>query len=284
MGNKLEKRANLERLLRAKRDHELDVSRALAAEQVANSTVNVTDLPEDFQVIDCACLIHGNAYSWEYVEKLYSMLCRNLTPKVRLHVYTEKEREVPPHMVKHALEDWPGIAGPRRSWWYKIQMFNSEHHSGPLLYFDLDTVIVGNIDWIWGLPLKFFYGIKDFRSLWRPTDVGINSSIMWWDTTKFNHVWSDFLGKDRNMLVKQYHGDQDFISDTITHLNRRFFDPSRIKSWRWQCLDGGYDFKTRRYRQPMTGTKIDDNLRVLVFHGDPKPLDVTDPVVKHYWT
>jgi len=61
--------------------------------------------------IDCACVIHGSGYDWSYVERLYNMLCRNLHAEVRLHVYTEHDRSVPPHMVKHILTDW-GIAGP----------------------------------------------------------------------------------------------------------------------------------------------------------------------------
>ena len=95
--------------------------------------------------IDCACVIHGDAYSWTYVERLYNMLSRHVTPGIRLHVYTEADRSVPAPMIKHALTDW-SISGPRRAWWYKMQLFNTQHHAGPLLYFDLDTVIVRNID------------------------------------------------------------------------------------------------------------------------------------------
>ena len=47
------------------------------------------------EYIDCACLIHHTLYDWSYVDKLYNSLCRNLTPTVRLHVYTESNRFVP---------------------------------------------------------------------------------------------------------------------------------------------------------------------------------------------
>ena len=97
--------------------------------------------------IDCACVIHGSGYDWPYVERLYNMLCRNLSAEVRLHVYTEHDRSVPPHMVKHILDDW-GISGPKRSWWYKMQLFNPAHFAGNLLYFDLDVVIANQLNWI----------------------------------------------------------------------------------------------------------------------------------------
>jgi hypothetical protein len=84
-----------------------------------------------------------------------------------------------------------------------MQMFNSAHHSGPLLYFDLDTVIVNNIDWIHQLPLSYFWGVRDFKYLWRPNYHAINSSIMWWDTTQFDWVWRNFLDLNLEQTMKR---------------------------------------------------------------------------------
>ena len=56
--------------------------------------------------IDCACVIHGTAYSWDYVERLHNMLSRHITLGIRLHVYTEADRPVPAPMIKHVLEPW----------------------------------------------------------------------------------------------------------------------------------------------------------------------------------
>ena len=53
---------------------------------------------DDNLPIDCACVIHGDVYSWKYVDVLYSMLSRNLSRPIRMHVYTEQHLEVPPHM------------------------------------------------------------------------------------------------------------------------------------------------------------------------------------------
>ena len=65
--------------------------------------------------IDCACVIHGDVYQWHYVDTLYSMLTRNLSRPIRMHVYTEHDRPVPPHMIKHVLTEWPGIQGAKKS-------------------------------------------------------------------------------------------------------------------------------------------------------------------------
>lgn len=232
--------------------------------------------------IDCACVIYGDAYPWTYVENLHNMLNRHISVGARLHVYTEPHRSVPAHMIKHELEDF-GTLGPKRAWWHKMQLFNPEFHSGPLLYFDLDTVIVANIDWIWNLPLSHFWTVRDFKYLWKPTHYGINSSIMWWDTRKFEKIWTKFRSQSLNEVMRRYPGDQDYLSAHIADSERRFFDPYRVQSWRWQCKDGGYDFSTRQHLTPGTGTHYVDPTSVLIFHGRPKPDHIRDPVIQKHW-
>ena len=232
--------------------------------------------------IDCACVIHGDAYNWTYVERLYSMLNRHISAEIRLHVYTEADRPVPEPMIKHALIDW-SIASPKRSWWYKMQLFNPEHHTGPLLYFDLDTVIVNNIDWLWHQPLQYFWAVRDFKYLWRTNSVDLNSSIMWWDTRQYAYIWQEFQKDDILKTMSRYRGDQDYITAKIHRPDQRFFDPRRVKSWRWQCLDGGYNFQTKKYQRPGTGTITGHDTSVLIFHGSPKPLELTDQIILQHW-
>jgi hypothetical protein len=185
-------------------------------------------------------------------------------------------------MIKHVLTDW-NIAVPRRAWWYKMQLFDPSQHAGPLLYFDLDTVIVRNIDWIWQQPTAYFWAVRDFKYLWRPASTGLNSSVMWWDTARYAHVWHEFLQQNLSNIMHRYHGDQDYISASIAENQRRMFDVDQIQSWRWQCVDGGYNFGKRRHHAPGSGTCISDAASVLIFHGNPKPDQVQDPVVLEHW-
>lgn len=232
--------------------------------------------------IDCACVIHSDGYTWEYVDRLYSMLSRHISRGIRLHVYTEADREVPEPYIKHALDDWK-ISGPKKSWWYKMQIFNSKYHAGPLLYFDLDTVIIGNLDWLVNLSLDYFWTVRDFKYLWKSNNFTINSSIMWFNTTQFHSVWEDFSSKKLEKITALYRGDQDYITEAIPVARRRFFELERVKSWRWQCLDGGYSFAQKRHLLPNTGTSVTDPTSVLIFHGKPKPGEITDPVVVQHW-
>lgn len=231
--------------------------------------------------VDCACVIHSTGYDWIYVDRLYSMLSRHISLPVRLHVYTEPARPVPAPYIKHNLKDM-GISGPKQSWWYKLQLFDIEQHAGPLLYFDLDVVVVNNIDWIWSQDLRYFWSIHDFKVLYNSAYQGINSSIMWWDTRNFGHIWNDI--KDcfsRSILGLR--GDQDYIFKHIAPAQLRYFDKTHIKSWRWQCVDGGYNFKQKCWNTPGTGTIIDPRTSIMVFHGNPKPHELTDRIVLSNW-
>ena len=234
-------------------------------------------------VIDCACLIHDTLYDFAYVDKLYKALCRNLTPEVKLHVYTESNRNVPAPYIKHSLEEWPGIRGPKSSWWYKVQLFNPEQHCGNLLYFDLDTIIVNNIDWIWQQKTQHFWAARDFKYLFRPRRATINSSVMWFDTQRWSNVYTDFNYKEVIKRTSGWHGDQDYIHQAIPIERIHYLDTSRIRSWKWELQDGGYDFKTRRHKNPGSATVLDDVTSVLVFHGNPKPHQLGDKNVLQHW-
>lgn len=234
--------------------------------------------------INCACVIHGDKYSWQYVERLQSMLSRNFTPRVNLHVWTEKDRHPPGSVIKHTLTEWPGVHGPKKSWWYKLQMFDPSHDiSGPLLYFDLDVVIVSNLDWMLELPLSQFWTVRDFRYLWKSDRYDINSSVMYWDVNAYSWVWQDFLQRDRVQLMHHYPGDQDYLNATIPKNQVGFLDSSKVRSWRWEIKDGGYNYKSRTYQRPDAGSQWGNSDSIIVFHGDPKPHQIHDRLIEQYW-
>ena len=233
--------------------------------------------------IHCACLIHDTKYDWSYVDKLYRALCRNLTPKVILHVFTESNRPVPEPYVRHNLEEWPGIRGPKKSWWYKVQMFNPKHYKGHLLYFDLDTVIVDNIDWIWKLPKDFFWAVRDFKYLFRSRRNTLNSSVMWFDTEAYSYILQEFDADKVRKNILRYHGDQDYIHEKIPAEKLRYFDTTRIVSYKWQVKEGGYDFSTRKHRKPGETSWPAPDVDVLVFHGNPNPCEENHPIIQDNW-
>ena len=234
--------------------------------------------------VDCACVIHGDQYSWQYVDNLHGMLQRNLTRPVKLHVFTEPGRSVPDWAVHHPLELWPGIDGRKKAWWYKMQLFNPDHGIPRLLYFDLDVVIAQNIDWVVDLDPHYFWAIQDFLHLWRSSWKGINSSMMYWDTDQYSYLWHEFRQQVLSDITRKYSGDQDWISAHLNPTQLRYFDHNAVKSWRWQIFDGGIDTATRRYHAPDQGCTLDPATAVVIFHGSPKPHEVTDPAIAQLWS
>ena len=233
--------------------------------------------------IDCACVIHSDGYSWEYVDRLYNMLSRNLSRPIRFHVFTEADRQVPDHMIKHVLTEWPDISGPKKSWWYKMQLFNSKLFNGQLLYFDLDVVITGNLDWITELPPRAFWAIHDFKRLWKKNSRTINSSVMYFNTDTFHYIWKKFQQQSLTHVVSNYKGDQDFITEAVDPGHLRYFALDRIVSWRWQIINNGAITRKSLNKPQTAPIRIPQNACVLVFHGHPKPHEITDSVITNCW-
>lgn len=229
--------------------------------------------------LHCACLIHGDKYKFEYVDKLYRALTRNFSDQVILHVFCEVDREVPAPYVKHALKDW-NLNGANRAWWYKLQLFEPGHFDHQVIYFDLDMVITGNLDWMRQLSADYFWSIQDFRHLWRPSSTMMNSSVMAWDAPKFWWVHDQLVIERATSLFR---GDQEYLSNIIQPPLLKFIEQQRAMSWRWQAMAGGYDFAHRCHRQPGAAAFVPETVSLLVFHGDPKPHEETDPVVKANW-
>jgi hypothetical protein len=186
-------------------------------------------------------------------------------------------------MIKHALKPWTGANTPVKAWWYKMQLFNPEFHIGNLLYLDLDVVVVRELDFVRSCNTQQLWGIRDFKYLQQRRIPSINSSMMWWNVKEFAWVWEDFCRQGVADVARRFPGDQDYITHSIPLAKRQFFQDQYFESYRWQCLDGGYDFKRRKYREPNQGVKIAGDTAVVVFHGRPNPHEVHDPAIVQLW-
>ena len=236
------------------------------------------------QIIDCACVIHGDYYDFKYVEILERSLKRHLSCEFRFHVWTESHRTIPNHMIKHNLADL-GVAGPKSAWWHKTQLFNTNDFSGKLYYFDLDTIIVGNLDWLQMLPDNIFWAVRDFRYLWRPHKTLINSSVMIFNNSNLSHIWEKFLN-NKHKIIKKYHGDQDYIHAELSQINvnNQFLDIKKVKSYRWEVLHGGIDFVTRQYpKKTSVSVEWAADTSIIIFHGEPKPHQIYETKLINHW-
>ena len=231
-----------------------------------------------------ACVLWGDKYDERYAANLWAMLQHYTSGPTELHVWTEPGRVLPRPLIHHALEPWDEVHGPRRGWWYKMQLFDSARVLPRMVYFDLDVVLTDMVDWLWELDATTkFWSVRDFRYLWRRSIQTINSSVMVWDPERWHWIWQRFCDQDVGRVINQYRGDQDFLAAHISESDRAWLDPDRVRSWRWQCFEGGMDFHTRRGFQPGSGTHVPPGTAILVFHGSPKPHEVNDTVIREHW-
>lgn len=154
-----------------------------------------------------ACVRSGTKYKTEYVYKLKSMVERHLTVPFRFVCLTDRPEELS-GIETVTIRGLPG-------WWAKLYLFNSSWRDSRVLYFDLDTVICGNIDTLSHLYYSFCI-CRNFTQLaghksW-PCKYGSCCMVIQPDWGEF--IWKDFHGKVNEYMAKyDAFGDQKLIED-----------------------------------------------------------------------
>ncbi|MGW8180405.1 MAG: hypothetical protein ACWGQW_16840, partial [bacterium] len=141
--------------------------------------------------------------------------------------------------------------------------------SGPSLYFDLDVLITGNIDYLADYTNTFSAPANWAQSGWG----GIQSSVMAWPGNwtepykKIKPLWAthkDLPSGHTELGGKSYWGDQEFLYDMLGD--------------NWQRIPGVGSYK---YHVRPTGA-IPEDMRVCVFHGLPNPDQVNEPCLSSF--
>lgn len=186
-----------------------------------------------------ACVLRsGGEYEPQHVQALADSIQRyNDAPIVCL---SDLKFNVPGVEVRPLQHRWQG-------WWSKIELFRE--FTGPTLYLDLDTVVIGELPEI---GEKFTM----LRDVYRSHDVG--SGVMSWARS---HKWlyDNFL-RQPSYYANRYRtrrnwGDQGYIRDYLGFAPDIFGEEYR--SYKAHCQE-----------------KIPAGTKVVYFHGKPKPWEV----------
>ena len=172
-----------------------------------------------------------------------------------------------------------GIQG----WWYKPWVFSQELPlEGTIIFLDLDIVIIGNIDSLWTYNPDKFSIIRDFNRCSIKDWSKFNSSIFKFEKGRFDFVWNNLI---RDITItRKLHGDQDWIFNQIRQ-NFVFWPDEWIRSYKWEIRSRNDVIKVGLKRQfkEVANPKIEPGTKILVFHGDPKPDEVQDPIIVDNW-
>lgn len=185
-------------------------------------------------MITVACVLRtGGRYDAEWVARLQRGVERHLSLPHRFVCLSD----VPVPCERIPLEtDWPG-------WWSKIEMFRFGLLTGPTLYFDLDTVIVGCLDAIAAHPHQFTMAHEFYRP-----ELLCSTAMAW--TGDHSHIWHAMqeMTPERRARYDRWEGkrigDQAAIEDCMIAKGQKvdtfrdLFGERSIASWKVHCRDG----------------------------------------------
>lgn len=223
------------------------------------------------EAINIVCLKWGEKYPSQYVNRLYRMVERHLDRPFRFFCLTENPQGLDSQITPLPIEQ-EGLQG----WWYKLTLFKKNFYdlSGPILYFDLDVVIVGNINFLVDLPGDFLI-IRDAsrQLMW-------NSSVMRFRAGQFAEIWDGFLA-EKDQILASYNGDQEWIFHCVPEAST--WPGDKILSYKKGLKSRAFAFLPKQIcsflglrAMQFMDTPLEPDAAVIVFHGKPDPEDVMD--------
>lgn len=230
-------------------------------------------------MLNIICLKHGTKYGPEYVNNLYNMTQRHLTVPHNFVCFTENPKNIDTRIgIKPLPKD--GLSG----WWWKPYIFKQGHfQDGDVnLFFDLDMVIIGNIDKLVTYQSGEFLGLEDVGRVFKKIPQRLGSAVLRWPANSYTDIWDDL--KTTLNLTKRFQGDQDYIWDKHKQ-SIKFYPEKWIMSYKWEVrsraelvrINGRYNFNS------IKSVEVDPETSVLAFHGTPDPHEVKDPIIVDNW-
>lgn len=202
-------------------------------------------------MLTVACVLKsGGIYDATWVARLRDGVKRHLPLDHRFVCLSDVDVPCERIPLRH---DWPG-------WWSKIELFALP---GPALFFDLDTVVVGDLTDI--AIAAEDYNLVMLRDFYAPDHFG--SGVMAWAGAQPRYLYRAMASRPSLMDRQRARmGDQAFVEEA--------FGPHRIKPWQDIVGDQIVSYKVH------CRNGIPPNARAVCLHGKPKFADMpaNDPV------
>lgn len=205
----------------------------------------------------------GTLYGAEYVNRLYSMVKRNLTYDFKMVCFTDDEAGIIDEVQCFPIPEINIPSNLPERMWKKLTTLKEDLYGlkGRALFLDLDIVIVDNIDCFFEIDGEFRI-IKDHS--WRSWRITGNSSVYRFDIGKHGYVFEDFIANFDN-VIKQHRNEQEYLTHAINNKGKLQYWP---KEW---CPSYKYDCNSRFplsiWRKPI----IPEGAKIIIFHGEINP-------------
>ncbi|MBN8292820.1 hypothetical protein JI664_12670 [Rhodobacter sp. NTK016B] len=198
------------------------------------------------------CVLRGGGeYGPEHVARLRDQVARFCgLPFVAL-----SDEPVPGVTVFPLVHNWPG-------WWAKMELFRPGL-AGGLLFFDLDTSIVGDLG-----DMAARRRLTIMRDVYRP--AGLQSSVMFLPEADREAIWTRWMDDpERWMRTYQRGGDQAFLEDCgAVWSTWQDAIPGQVVSYKVHVR------KAMRPGREFGNGSVPAGARVVAFHGKPRPWEV----------
>lgn len=218
--------------------------------------------------INVICIKWGVGYPASYVNKLKNMVKRNTTRDVDFYCFTDNDEGLDQDVIAKPI---PSISVVPNGCFKRETAFFSPNLGGLLgqrvFYFDLDMLMVGNLDSLFDYPKDDeFYIINDWAS--KGDQVGQGSCFSWVVSDKYNNITTEYEANKDSIDQKYGTASQEYLSDKIIEKQGKLnFWPDRwFCSFRFHCLPNPY---LRYIKYP--AVPEDPELKIIVFHGYPNP-------------
>jgi hypothetical protein len=225
---------------------------------------------EDFREVQTQkiiiCIKWGAKFGSEYVNRLWAMARRNITGDFRLVCFTDDAEGIRSNVEIRALPEL-GCEHPQRTWgkWPKVALWGNDLGGleGPVLFIDLDSIILRNID--------------DYFTLGSPNDVYLarnwakpfsgmgQTSIFRFPVGKNTHILENFRN-NAQAIADKYKYEQHYITKSVKG-GIKFWPESWTLHFRLHCLP---NFPFRYWISAQYPRKA----KVVTFPGGPNPGDI----------
>lgn len=207
-------------------------------------------------MLHVVCIKAGSAFGPDYPNILFDMVRRNLPEgfKGKFVCFTDDATGLDEGIEARPLpHDLPG-------WWSKLALFKPGlfNEGDRIVFLDLDTVITGRIDELCSYAGPFAI-LRD--AFW---PKGLQSAVMAWEAGECSEIWQTYL--DAGCPTEDPFGDQAWIERSQLDTAVRLQD----------AIPGFFV----SYKQ-LQGLPVKES--VVVFHGTPRPHEVTQGWVPLVW-
>ena len=219
--------------------------------------------------VNIICVKWGKKYGPDYVNKLHSMVGRNMSRSYRFVCLTNDTTGINPDIETYPI---PKIAIPEfdsaAKWtqlhgWLKVTVFAAPLHdlTGPTLFLDVDIVITGSLDEFFDIPGEFIV-IKEWD---KRDDTGNTSAFRFMAGAHGNLI--DQLAHSLDSAQRDYRNEQEFVTSYFARKGSLSYWPTAwCVSFKRHCMHRGI----MGFLKP---ARIPQGAKIVVFHGKPNPPD-----------